>query len=145
MSSSLSALATATLFVASPAAATAITPDNIHRELQTSCTCSPQSYTFRLLLDNDCSSSTMTSDDLPDGIGNVSCMESAGGGSGSSGGDLVRRNKRRLLHSGDGQGENVDVGHYYYPAWNKGGYCYDSPTASAQEKGFETLEECCEL
>lgn len=165
MSSSLSALAAATLLVActSPAssvaaaAAAAITP-NSHRELQTppSCTCTPQSYTFRLLLDNDCSSSTMNKNNLPNGTRQVTCMESAAsGGSGTrsnGNGDPVRRNnKRRLLQEGDTADGIIDavdnsmnIG-YYYPAWNRGGYCHDSRTASVEEKGFETLEECCEM
>lgn len=47
----------------------------VHRRQQELCSCSPQSYTFQLLLDNDCSTSTLSRN--TDGISNANCQISS--------------------------------------------------------------------
>ena len=46
-----------------------------HRRQQELCSCSPQSYTFQLLLDNDCSTSTLSRNTA--GISNANCQISS--------------------------------------------------------------------
>ena len=46
-----------------------------HRRQQELCSCSPQSYTFQLLLDNDCSASTLSRNTA--GISNANCQISS--------------------------------------------------------------------
>jgi hypothetical protein len=48
------------------------TPHRRQQEDRVVCSCSPQSYTFQLLLNGDCSSSTLSRDDA-NGISNVNC------------------------------------------------------------------------
>lgn len=54
------------------------TPHRLQQQEQVVCSCSPQSYTFQLLLNEDCSSSTLLGDDT-DGIKNVNCQITATG------------------------------------------------------------------
>ncbi|KAL3763950.1 hypothetical protein ACHAW5_005135 [Stephanodiscus triporus] len=50
-------------------------PHRLQQQEQTVCSCSPQSYSFQLSLNNDCSSSTLSGDD--DGISNTNCRITA--------------------------------------------------------------------
>ena len=65
----------------------------VHRKQQELCSCSPQSYTFQLLLDNDCSTSTLSRN--TDGISNANCQISSEDDDGLARDDWANGNNNR--------------------------------------------------
>eukprot|EP00581_Thalassiosira_minuscula_P015141 CAMPEP_0183713808 /NCGR_PEP_ID=MMETSP0737-20130205/8551_1 /TAXON_ID=385413 /ORGANISM="Thalassiosira miniscula, Strain CCMP1093" /LENGTH=342 /DNA_ID=CAMNT_0025942653 /DNA_START=85 /DNA_END=1110 /DNA_ORIENTATION=+ len=108
------------------------------------CSCSPRSYTFRLSLDESCSSSTLIPNN-ENGISNTNCQITP-----------VTLRRRRLQQQGYEQPHNSDAEssggeYYYYPVWNGGGYCQSDtlqiPSPSSSGRGgmqfYQTATECC--
>jgi len=112
------------------------------------CSCSPRSYTFKLLLDDDCSSSTLAPGGIENGINNVDCQISMEVNDPRMRRKLSQqqqqqqqqqRQRRRRAAGQEASG--------FHPVWKSqnSGYCKSNPLqGNGDYSMYESIEECCQ-